>query len=300
MYIAKVFRVMTGAPSDIKEEINIVRKYINEWNPVNSENKKVVIFPIHWGSNCYPASGISPQKHINTLLTNKSDMMVCIFGATLGTPTDKEISGTVEELKEHVKNNKPAMVYFKISVRNIHEVQPEQLKRIKEFKEKIKDKTFFIEYSSVREFRDRFKSDFDQAVNDCFVNDTKSTQGVIQNNQSKTSPASITGKIISEKKPSTKLKVIFPDGRELEDFYAKNTFVEAIRIIGPTRVMNLGIRRCRVPLVGRQISDKYQDSQVEVENGIYVFTHSSTGGKKRDLDLISQKLDLNLEVHIVS
>lgn len=65
MYEAKVFRLMTGAPFDIKEVINIVRKCINEWNPVN------------WKIDCYPISGIALQDPIYEVPTRKSDRMIC-------------------------------------------------------------------------------------------------------------------------------------------------------------------------------------------------------------------------------
>lgn len=297
MYEAKVFRVMMGAPSDIKEEINIVRKYINEWNPVNSANRKIVIFPVNWEMDCYPVSGMPPQDHINEVLTNKSDMMICIFGTRLGTPTNNEVSGTVEELKKHIADKRPAMVYFKTSIQDINKVQPEQLQKIKEFKEEIKDKTLFREYSTPKEFKNRFKSDFEQAVNKYFVNWGVSEPKVTK--KEKIQPVQKVRKITSEKRPNTKLKVTFPDGTVINDFYAYRTFVEAIRKIGAEQVMDLKIKRCRVFLVGKEMSDKYSNSQIEVDHGIYVLTHSSTEGKKRDLELIAQKLKLKLKVDII-
>lgn len=299
MYEAKVFRVMTGAPSDIKEEINIVRKYINEWNPVNSENRGIVIFPINWKMDCYPASGISPQEHINKVLTNKSDMMICIFGTRLGTPTNNEISGTVEELKKHIANKRPAMVYFRTSVQNIHEIQPEQLLKIKEFKEEIKDKTFFREYSTAKDFKNRFKSDFEQAVNQYFLNWTTPEADMGKPQKRDTRRVRKIRQVTTGKRSSTKLRVTFPDGTILNDFYAYRTFVEAIQKIGVKRVMDLGIKRCRIPLVGEVMSDRYRNSQIEVSDGIYVLTHSSTEGKKKDLEFIAQKLKLKLKVDII-
>lgn len=301
MYEAKVYRVMTGAPSDIKEEINIVRKYINDWNPVNSENKRIVIFPINWKMDCYPASGIPPQEHINEVLTCKSDMMICIFGTTLGTPTNKEVSGTVEELKAHIANKRPAMVYFRTAVQNINKIQPEQLQKIIEFKEEIKDKTFFREYSTAKEFKNRFKSDFEQAVNTYFVNGVvpELPVKIIQKVKPQMIEKKVHKKASSEKRPSTKLKITFPDGTVINDYYAYRTFVEAIQKIGAERVMELKIKRCRVFLVGKERSDRYSNSQIDVGNGIYVLTHSSTEGKKRDLELIARKLKLKLKIDII-
>lgn len=298
MYEAKVYRVMIGAPSDIKEEIKEIKGYIHSWNPLHSEDKGVVIFPINWETDCHPASNVHPQEHINHTVTDKSDMLVCVFGAKLGTPTEKEKSGTVEELKKHIAAGKPAMVYFKTSVRNLNDIQPEQLQKIRDFKEEIKDRVLFREYGSVKEFKKRFGSDFELAVNDYFT-------GVSSHPRQTVSPKAKKAKYVPApsgaqgKKPNTRLSVKFPDGIVLEERYAYRTFAEAITRIGARRVMSLGIRSCGVPLVGREISDRYADSQVNVGNGMYVLTHSSTQGKKRFLDRISRELGLGLEVGII-
>lgn len=249
--------------------------------------------------DCYPASGISPQDHINEVLTNKSDMMICIFGTTLGSPTNKEVSGTVEELKEHIADKRPAMVYFKTLVQDINKVQPEQLQKIKEFKKEIKDRTFFREYRTAKDFKNSFKSDFEHAVDKYFVNGVVPESDPKTTEKEKTQPVQKMRQETSEKRPNTKLKVTFPDGTILNDFYAYRTFVGAIQKIGVEQVMELGIKRCRVFLVGKEMSDKYSNSQIKVGNGIYVLTHSSTEGKKRDLELIARKLKLKLKVDII-
>ncbi|MCD7963074.1 MAG: hypothetical protein LUF90_05905 [Rikenellaceae bacterium] len=63
--------------------------------------------------------------------------------------------------------------------------------------------------------------------------------------------------------------------------------------------MKLGIRRCRIPLGGDQVSEKYRGAQIEVEKGIYVLTQSSTNSKKKILDLIADNLGIPLKVEII-
>ena len=55
---------MIGAPSDIKEEVQIAKDVINEWNYVHTELHHKVLLPLHWSISAYPNSGKHPQKVI--------------------------------------------------------------------------------------------------------------------------------------------------------------------------------------------------------------------------------------------
>ncbi|MBQ2209407.1 MAG: hypothetical protein II404_05530 [Prevotella sp.] len=92
------------------------------------------------------------------------------------------------------------------------------------------------------------------------------------------------------------LRVTFPDGTVIEDKKAKITFTKTIQKIGLMRVRNLGIAFCGVPVVSNTLDKKYGKTQVPVEGGLYVMTHSSTHDKKKMLDKIAIKLGIKLIV----
>lgn len=94
----------------------------------------------------------------------------------------------------------------------------------------------------------------------------------------------------------TVLRVTFPDGIVIEDKKAKITFTKTIQKIGLMRVRNLGIAFCGVPIVSNTLDKKYGKTQVPVEGGLYVMTHSSTHDKKKMLDRIAIKLGVKLLV----
>ena len=94
----------------------------------------------------------------------------------------------------------------------------------------------------------------------------------------------------------TVLRVTFPDGKVIEDKKAKVTFTETIKRIGLMRVRNLGIAFCGVPIVSNTLDKKYGKTQVPVEGGLYVMTHSSTHDKKKILDKIAKELGIKLIV----
>ena len=115
MFPANVYKIMIGAPSDIEEEVSIAMNIIHHWNDINAEKQKTVLLPLHWSISSYPAIGMHPQKAINKQVVSKSDLLICIFGAKLGTPTNDYASGSVEEIEEHLKAGKPVMIFFKNS-----------------------------------------------------------------------------------------------------------------------------------------------------------------------------------------
>ena len=166
MYQANVFRIMLGCPSDITEEKEVAFRVLNNWNNLNSEKNRIVLLPIHWSISSYPAMGKHPQKLLNEQLVEKSNLMICIFGTRLGSPTDTEISGTVEEIEEHRKAGKDVMVFFKMSVDDISSVDPQQLQKIKDFKESIKNDVLWQEFSDAKDFEHKLSEKLQLYIND--------------------------------------------------------------------------------------------------------------------------------------
>ena len=165
-FIARVYRIMIGAPSDIKEEVQIAKDVINEWNYVHTELHHKVVLPLHWSISAYPNSGKHPQKIINEQVVDKSDLLICIFGSKLGTPTDTDISGSVEEINEHLKAGKDVMIFFRknLEIESLDDMQ--QVEKLLKFKESIKGNALFEEYE-----KNSFKSILSQKLQ-LFLNNT--------------------------------------------------------------------------------------------------------------------------------
>lgn len=170
MYHSDVYNIMIGSPSDIQEEVDTAIKVINRWNYLNSESTNIVLMPLHWSINTYPTSGTHPQKSINKQLVSKSDLMISIFGTKMGTPTDTEISGTVEEINEHLNADKDVMVFFKLSIEDISSIDVQQLQKIKEFKDSIKDRVLWCDFTSNEVFEKILYEKIQLFVNDHWKN----------------------------------------------------------------------------------------------------------------------------------
>lgn len=169
-FIARVYKIMIGAPSDIKEEMQIAKEVIHEWNYINTERNHKVLLPLHWSISTYPSSGKHPQKLINEQIVDKSDLLICIFGSRLGSPTDTDISGSVEEINEHLKAGKDVMIFFRrnLNISSINDLQ--QTTKLLEFKENIKGKVLFEEYNDEKEFKPLLTNKLQLFLNDNWLN----------------------------------------------------------------------------------------------------------------------------------
>lgn len=99
------------------------------------------------------------------------------------------------------------------------------------------------------------------------------------------------------KSPKTNLLVSFPTGVKIKNKLAMNTFCEVIEKIGLQKVEKLNIRSCGSNLVSKIKDPTYR--QKKFKNGYYIITQTSTNQKKKHLELISKKLNLNLTVEII-
>jgi len=170
MFQANVYKVMIGAPSDIKEEINIAKKVLQEWNIDNTETQKIVLLPLHWSRDAYPLSGVHPQKTIDKQLVEKSDLLICIFGTRIGTQTDSSESGTVEEIYEHLNADKQVMIFFKKSCSDVNDIDIEQITRLKTFKRSIQDMALLGEFNDATDFGKILAQKLQRFVKDHFIN----------------------------------------------------------------------------------------------------------------------------------
>lgn len=155
MFAANTYKIMIGCPGDIREEIDIAMKVINHWTILHAEQHSVVLLPIHWTTNSYPEHGANPQTLLNRQLVSKSDMLVGVFGARVGTATDKSQSGTIEEIEEHIKAGKPVMLFFRRQ-NDTANIPASEIEKLQAFKSSIKNRDFYREYDTSSAFEATF------------------------------------------------------------------------------------------------------------------------------------------------
>lgn len=155
-YKAKVFKVMIASPSDVATERTVIRDVIHAWNAVHSEKEDIVLMPIGWESHSSPSMSDRPQAIINKQVLTDTDLLIAVFWTRLGSPTGKAPSGTVEEIEEHLKAGKPAMIYFSSAPVVPESIDQKQYKALLKFMEELRRRGLIETYNSVTEFREKF------------------------------------------------------------------------------------------------------------------------------------------------
>ena len=100
--------------------------------------------------------------------------------------------------------------------------------------------------------------------------------------------------------PTRDLTVTFPDGTEIAEKTAVETFVKVVKKIGVAEVRKVvedyNLKFCKVPVISNRRDAKYGKSQKNLGGGWLLITHSSNLTKKQFLDKVSDVLHLGLKV----
>jgi len=157
-YKAEVYNVMLASPGDVNDERQIARDIIHSWNDVHSRSRKIVLLPLAWEFNVAPSMGDRPQAIINEKMLKHADILVGIFWTRIGTPTGVAESGSVEEIEEHIKSGRPAMLYFSGTPVVLDSIDIEQWTAVKNLKKKYQSNGITADFDSIHEFRTKFQN----------------------------------------------------------------------------------------------------------------------------------------------
>ena len=155
-YAATVFKVMIASPGDVASERTVIREGLAEWNVIHSATRKLVLLPIGWETHTSPTMGERPQAIVNKQMLKDCDLLVGVFWTRIGTATGEYVSGTVEEIEEHIKAGKPTMLYFSTAPVIPDSVDPAQYDALKAFKDSCKSRGLFETYSDINDFKAKF------------------------------------------------------------------------------------------------------------------------------------------------
>lgn len=163
-YESTVYRILIASPSDVDEEREVVARIIQDWNDLNSFNKKIVLLPVRWETHSSPTFGIRPQEAINTQLVDDCDLLIGFFWTKIGTPTGEEIGGTVEEIKRVSKAGKPVMLYFSKRGKDPSQLDLQQLTKLNAFKEDVYSSALVENFNSIVDFRDKLSRQLEMKI----------------------------------------------------------------------------------------------------------------------------------------
>ncbi|MBO4752871.1 MAG: DUF4062 domain-containing protein [Bacteroidales bacterium] len=168
-------RIFISSPSDVSSERTDAEKVIGELNKTLCYSHGINLFPVTWENNTYPSAGDDPQNVINNQI-GEYDVFVGIMANRFGTPTQRAGSGTEEEFDIAYNNRDKIhiMFFFKNSLGYSNDIDPEQLMKVREFKNKISAKVYYKEFST----------DFESLFRTCLTNFIMEKYVRIQNDSS--------------------------------------------------------------------------------------------------------------------
>lgn len=156
---------MIASPGDVNVERAIVREIVHEWNAIHSEKTKMALMPLGWELNTAPVTGDRGQAVVNSQILERSDLLVAMFWTRIGTPTTEAVSGTAEEIQEHIAAGKPAMIYFSNAPVRPDSVDEDQYRSVQEFRKWCQEKGLIETYDSQEEFREKFRRQLATIIN---------------------------------------------------------------------------------------------------------------------------------------
>lgn len=156
-FAANVVTVLIASPSDTAAERDAVEAAIHRWNADRAQGAHTVLLPLRWEVNAVPVIADSPQAAINRQLLERADIVIGVFYARLGQPTERYPSGTVEEILEAHDAGKPVHVYFSTAPLR-PDIELDQLARLRSVKADLGQRSLYGQFASADELQAQVRS----------------------------------------------------------------------------------------------------------------------------------------------
>jgi len=159
-------RFFIASPGDVQAERESACDVLHSWNAAHSLARNASIEPVRLETHAQLAQGSHPQDIIDRQLLDRCDVLVAVFWAKLGTPTEKHESGTVQEINEFIKRHGSDRVLLFFCERNVpHSIDTQELERIKAFKNDMQAKGLYRSFQTADGFATEFRQQVELAMN---------------------------------------------------------------------------------------------------------------------------------------
>jgi hypothetical protein len=160
---ARVLTVLIASPGDTATARNVVEATVLSWNRDRASSSKVVLLPKRWETDAVPELGGDAQSIINRQLVDEADIVIGLFHSRLGQPTSRGASGTAEEIDRSVDRGAKVHVFFS-EMPHPSNVDPDQLKALREFKEQLQERGLLGSYASHEDLSAKVRSCLERDV----------------------------------------------------------------------------------------------------------------------------------------
>lgn len=160
-----------ASPGDTSEERNACEKVFEEINHGLGSCLGFRIVSVRWEKNIYPSVGEYAQQVINRQMDGNYDLFIGIMKSRFGTPTPQAGSGTEEEFNiafEKFQNEEIGNLffYFGIPEGSPYELDIDQFKKVKEFRNKIEQNgVVTMQYQGLEDFKKQLKNNLEDYFN---------------------------------------------------------------------------------------------------------------------------------------
>lgn len=144
--------ILLASPSDVRPFVRRVEEAIATWNALNADTWAIVFRPLRWERDVVPAWGAAPQDCINRELVDAADGLIALFWHRIGAPTEKHISGTVEEIERFAAAGKRPAVYLNKEPFPA-DVDVGQLKALREYEESARPRGLMFPFANAEELQ---------------------------------------------------------------------------------------------------------------------------------------------------
>ncbi len=159
-------RVFIASPGDVQNERDAACQVVHQWNAVHSLKKSILIEPVRVETHSHAVQGGHPQDLINGQLLDRCDLLVAILWSRLGTPTNTDPSGTVQEIREFAAKKGAERVLLFFCDRDFSSnADLDQVQAVRDFKNSVKQECLYIPYTAVNDFAEQFRHQLDMALN---------------------------------------------------------------------------------------------------------------------------------------
>ncbi len=167
---AKSFSVFISSPSGLDADRSVVMDEIMSLSKHGLQNGTPSISAVRWPDDIAAGAALYAQSVINRQ-TAHYDILVCLIGTRIGTPTPRANSGTEEEFDramEVVLSGTPVQVllFFSNMLVRPHDLDLNQLLLVREFREKASRLgVLYHMYRDLQELRKRLRVSLSEAYN---------------------------------------------------------------------------------------------------------------------------------------
>lgn len=151
------YDLLFSCPGDVaKSCLPIIIEAADTFSRTYGAFNNVAVMVRHWSMDSFPESGGSSQELLNEQFIRDCDAAVAVFWTRFGSPTEKYGSGAEEEIEEMLAAGKQVFLYFLDKPMAPSQIDSDEYKKVKAFKEKYKDQGLYCTVADEQELRKQF------------------------------------------------------------------------------------------------------------------------------------------------